>query len=225
MAAIDVITPSFNKSRYVRDAIYSVLNQSFKDFHYHILENSTDAVTRHFVKSLVQLDSRVEVIDVDIEQRDRETMYTTARLLNFYLPLMTGEYVAYLSDDDILDPACFETCVAYMKEHPEAKVVYFSMDVTKEDGAGIFSKITELKAEKVWDKGSNLDCVIDGGQIFMRRECLDGIDQPYFETDFLKASHCDGIFLTKLCKEFTFYPINQTLMVHRRTGQSTWINT
>ena len=219
MSVVEVVTPSYNKGKYISDAIQSVLSQTFKDWHYTIIENSTDDSTRAIIDSFK--DPRITVIHEDVPDELRRSEYIPAVLLNRYMPELKGDYFAYLSDDDIFDPACFQMCINNMT--PDRSVVYFSMNVTAERDDGSYVYVSTSNATTEWAVSQNMDCMIDGGQAFMRRAVLDSIPQPYFETQMTTASHCDGLFLTKVAKQFKFYPIPSVLLTHRRTKLSAWV--
>lgn len=214
-----VFTPSYNKGPLALEAMGSVLGQTFGDFEYWVLENSTDAETRSAVGALAATDPRVIYREVDFTEADRREFYPTARLLNEFYPQAAGEYVFYLSDDDLLAPTCLERCVAFMEGDPEMMVAYFTMTFTR-DGRGV----STIGANGFRGLGSNagVDCSIDGGQIVHRRRCLDELEQPYFPLGWPDAGHADGLFMEKLAARFRFYPLNETLAEHRFTALSTW---
>jgi len=221
MTAVEVITPSYNKGKYISGAIKSVLQQTFTDWNYTIIENSTDTTTRSLVHSFI--DPRITIIDEDIPEELRRSEYMTAVLLNRYMPQMKGDLIFYLSDDDMFMNNCFSICVDFMRVHQEAQVGYFSMIDTREDANGYFNQISERQVSSKWPVGSNMDCMLDGGEVFFRRSVLDTIEQPYFVTDLPNAAHCDGLFLNKISSKFAFYPVPPVLLTHRRTRLSTWV--
>ena len=69
-----------------------------------------------------------------------------------------------------------------------------------------------------------VDSRIDGGQIAHRADCLERLDPPWFPEEAERgiACHADGLFMQKLAREFTFWPVGEFLVMHRRTPLSTW---
>lgn len=222
---ISVFSPSFNKSHYAIEGIQSVLNQSFGDFEYWIIENSNDDKTRSMVKEVK--DKRIIFIEKDFTDEERKANYPTALLLNEYYPKANGEYIFYISDDDLIHTDCFANCIKFFEENPLASVVYFPLETTEQTSEGNFNRIFVTPADNNRGLGTGLeqvDCVLDGGQIMHKRECLNNIDQPYFPPSLDVAGHVDGIFLTKLAQKYTFYAMSgMPLLTHRRLFISTMI--
>jgi spore maturation protein CgeD len=215
---VSVITPSYNKPDYILRAIDSVVNQTHKDIEYYILENSTDMTVKEKIVDHVQ-DSRIYYTDEFFT--DRKTQYPTTVLLNKYLPLLEGDIIMYLSDDDYFLPNCFEKVVNLFTSTPDAKVVYFGLSIQGPAG----NEVSKIPANEKLPVGHNMDCMLDGGQVAFRRECLEKLPQPIYKTEMNnETAHCDGIFLNRLSKEYEFYNIPDILAVKQRTNISTFIN-
>ena len=209
---------SYNKKGFALDALRSVLSQSHQDYELWVLENSTDNETRTVIKDSGLLnDPRIKYIELDIDQAVRDSAYVPAWLLNRYYPKANGEYIFYLSDDDVLEWNCLSKCVAHLDEHPEQYVCYFTLLI-----AGITEPGSSLipfgcaRADLIRTSGQ-LDGKVDGGQVVHRKACLDKLDQPFFTEDLPDASHCDGTFLESLAEHYEFFPIPLFLATHRAT--------
>ena len=72
---VSILTPSFNKPEYVAEAINSVLKQTFTDFEYWLIDNSTDTVTRPLLRRLTQKDPRLKYLEHDFSPRTGATLY------------------------------------------------------------------------------------------------------------------------------------------------------
>lgn len=232
---VSVFMPSFNKGEYVLDALRSVFGQSRTDWELWILENSNDGVTHLVVEnelSKLSAEDRFKVHYVRLEGEEieyrREHSYITAWLLNVYYPEANGDYIFYLSDDDLIDPDCFEVMAGELDAHSDYGVVYASLRIAlvTEPGSGPYPD-KGIPAEDIKSFSGTCDCKMDGGQIMHRKVCLDAIVYPYFEEcgEGYIANHCDGIFLERLVGRFPFYPIPRWLITHRRTEQSMWTRT
>lgn len=226
---ISVITPSFNKPPYVLEAIQSVLNQTFQDFEYHIVDNSTDGVTTKIIGDFIK-DQQLDLHKVHFTERyfleeERKKVYPTTVIINEFLEESYGDFIFYLSDDDYFLPNCFERVMQEFDRHPEAKVIYFGLKVI-DNVQNHWQDVSVLKADHKLAKGTNMDCMLDGGQVVFRKECIKQLTQPYFRTEMDNdTAHCDGIFLNRLSALYDFYNIPDILAVKRRTSISTFIKT
>ena len=230
---ISVFLPSYNKGEYVLDAMRSVFGQSRTDWELWILENSNDGVTNLVVEnelSKLPVETRVKVRYERLEgeeiEKTRRAKYMPAWLLNVYYPEAGGEYIFYLSDDDLIDANCFELMAGELDANPGYYVVYagLRLHVGAEPGeTGPFPD-EGIPAKDAKTFPGTADCKMDGGQVMHRKVCLDQLVHPYFEEINLghTANHCDGTFLERLVGRFPFYPIDRYLITHRRTKLSLW---
>lgn len=113
MPKISVIMPVYNSEKYLREAMDSILNQTFTDFEFIILDDGST-------------DSSPDIVagynDPRIRFYQNERNMGVAATLNRGLELATGEYIARMDGDDISLPRRFEIQVAYMDAHPNVAV-------------------------------------------------------------------------------------------------------
>lgn len=223
---VSVFLLSHNKRQFAVQAVSSVLAQDFADFELWVIENSTDGETRARLAPLLG-DPRVICEEVGLTPEERAGCYVPAMLLNRYYPKANGELIFYLSDDDLWEPSCVRRCVEVLAD-PEKHVAWFGMRIAEDYGNGPVV-CGGIPAFQVAGKGTPMlavDCRIDGGQVAHRKSCLDVLEQPWFpETaEAQHARHADGLFLQKLAFWYTFWPIGEDLLTHRRTPLSVWDN-
>ncbi len=222
---VSCFTPSYNKGQIAVEGVKSILNQTYQNFEFVVVDNSDDDHTRKLMRRVCKNQDKVLYIEQDFSEDLRKSQFVGSLLVNEYLPNLTGDLIIYKSDDDLLYPDCFERCVTYFVQHPDTMAVWFSMNVTEQDKDGFFH-LAEIKADRpigFGTKDAKLDCMLDGGQIMYRKECLRDIKQPFYSPDWLLASHADGGFMDKLAEKYTFYPIDSDyLLEHRRTEKSTF---
>lgn len=87
-----IITPTFEQAEYIRDTIESVLNQTFTDFEYIIVDSCSEDGTREIVEGYAARDKRIRYI--------REKDHGQADGINKGLLAAKGEIVAWLNSDD-----------------------------------------------------------------------------------------------------------------------------
>jgi glycosyltransferase involved in cell wall biosynthesis len=106
---ISVCIPTFNHAHFLKDAVESVLAQTFADFELVIVDNCSTDSTRELVSKYVEADSRVTYICNDINVGPQEN-------LNRCLRYSTGKYVKILCADDLLEPTCLEESLRVLEE-------------------------------------------------------------------------------------------------------------
>lgn len=94
MPTISVITATHNRAKnFLPKAIKSVLNQTFKDFEYIVVDDASTDHTEQVVKRF-DYDKRIKYIKLE------ENTGTHTAPLNRGIMESTGEYIAYLDDDN-----------------------------------------------------------------------------------------------------------------------------
>jgi len=125
--AVSVVLTAFNIARFVREAVESVLQQSFEDFELIAVDDGST-------------DGSGEILDGFSDPRLRvvhQANVGAARSLNTGFRLARGAYVALLDGDDRWRPDKLACHVAYMAAHPEADVTFCSSDWIDEGGRSI----------------------------------------------------------------------------------------
>ncbi len=143
-----IVTATYNRAHLLPRAINSVLNQSYQNFEFIIIDDGSS-------------DNTEEVIRAFKDERIIYCKYKQNKGLsvvwNKGLDLARGDYVAILDDDDELLPEALETAVNKFAElSPRGiKVIWF-------DGIDFVTK-------KVTGKGINKDAYISYGEHLCRR--------------------------------------------------------
>jgi glycosyltransferase involved in cell wall biosynthesis len=94
-------------------AVESILNQSYTDFEFLIIDDASTDATVAILKKFT--DPRIQLI-----QKPVNSGYTHS--LNSGLQLAKGEYVARMDGDDISYPERFAKQITYLETHPEVVV-------------------------------------------------------------------------------------------------------
>ena len=112
---VSVLTPIYKTDeRFLREAIESVLNQTFGDFEFLLLDDCPGDDREKVVRSYD--DPRIVYL-----KNERNLGITASR--NKLIDLAKGEYLAVFDHDDICRPERFAKEVAYLDAHPECGVV------------------------------------------------------------------------------------------------------
>lgn len=116
MPRVSVLMPAYNSEKYIAEAIESILNQTFTDFEFIIINDGSTDGTSKIVRKYATRDPRIKFID---NKRNQGLI----AVLNQGLDLCTGEYIARMDSDDISRPERFKLQVDYMDAHPNVGVV------------------------------------------------------------------------------------------------------
>lgn len=101
---------------WIKESIESILNQTFSDFEFIIINDNPDRIENdHVLKYYGQVDSRIKLI------KNTNNLGLT-KSLNIGLSVSTGEYVARMDADDISKPQRFEMQINYLDQHEEVSI-------------------------------------------------------------------------------------------------------
>ena len=137
-AKISVIMPVYNGERYLREAIDSILGQTYADFEFIILDDGSSDSSADIVRGYD--DPRIRFVQ-------NEKNMGVAATLNRGLDLARGEYIARMDADDISLPSRFERQLEYMESHPKVAVCGCGTQVVDSLGKPIVSA-----KKRVWSK-------------------------------------------------------------------------
>lgn len=115
---VSVLTPIYNTNpQHLREMIESILNQTFTDFEFLILNDSPDnKEIENIVKEYAAHDKRIKY-----SKNDKNMGITPSR--NKLLKMAKGEYLAIFDHDDISVPDRLAREVEYLDTHPHIGVV------------------------------------------------------------------------------------------------------
>ena len=97
---------------YFLEAVESVLNQTYKNFEFIIVD---DCTTTDIYSSSLLKDKRIKIIK-------NQTNLKLSKSRNIGIDHSKGKYIAIMDSDDICEPTRFEEQVRYLEEHPNVVV-------------------------------------------------------------------------------------------------------
>lgn len=113
---ISVVMSTYNRADLLPKAIESILNQTYKDFEFIIVNDGSSDDTAHILEHYARQDKRVIVLN---NEGNKGLIYS----LNRGLDTARGKYIARMDDDDISMLERFEYQVGFMEKNPRITVV------------------------------------------------------------------------------------------------------
>jgi len=125
MAKLTVLMPVFNAARFLREAMDSILSQTFTDFEFLIIDDGSTDDSVAILKSYA--DPRIRFY------QNGENMGISPTL-NKGIELAATPYIARMDADDISYPERLAKQYAYLQAHPDCAMVSSLVRVIAEDG-------------------------------------------------------------------------------------------
>jgi len=125
---ISVVIPVYNGERFLDESIQSILNQTFKDFEFIIINDASTDNSLEIIKKYK--DKRIRLIN---NKKNQGVSDST----NLGLIAAKGKYIANLGADDISHPERLEKQFNYLEKNPHIFLVGSSATYIDEEGKEI----------------------------------------------------------------------------------------
>jgi glycosyltransferase involved in cell wall biosynthesis len=162
---VSVVIPTFNSSAMVKEAIQSVLSQTYRDFEVVVIDDgstdNTEAVVRGFGEPVRYFKQKNQGV-------------SAAR--NAGIQQSLGEYIAFLDSDDLWLPEKLAEEIPALDDDPKIGLVYCDWSVTSGDAVLQSSYLKDLPAASgyVFDDLIQSGFILTSG-VVVRRACLDNV--------------------------------------------------
>ncbi len=194
---VSIVTPTYNHAAYLESTIKSVINQNYKNIQYIVInDGSTDATE----KILEKYSTKFQCIN----QSNIGQVKTLAK----GWALSEGEYIGYLSSDDILLPDAIGKMVSLLNANDDVVCVYPDADLIDKNNTLIKKNV--CRSFDLSDYIVHQQCYIGPGALFRRRkyEEIGGWNQ-----NFRLAP--DAEFWIRLCRTGKILFHAETLAAYR----------
>lgn len=159
---VSVIIPVYNVEKYVREAIQSIQNQTYKNLEIIVIDDGSIDNTYNIVEKLANADSRIQLYK-------NESNLNVVKTRNRALSYATGEYIAMMDGDDISALDRIEKKVNFLEENKEFDLVGCSMKAIDIDGKEIGKTVHYSNWDLLLE---SLKLVTPVSQIWVTKKCV-----------------------------------------------------
>lgn len=210
MPLVSVIMPSYNHEKFIREAIESVLNQTFHDLELITIDDNSEDNSREIIEEFAKKDKRM-----------RKTFHKEnlgiAKTLNEGIKNSEGEYIALIASDDMWALDKLEKQLNILKKD-ENLIVWCNSAII--DG---YSNLTGEKSSEKYNNATPdghvfdeiINSWISGSGIMMKRE---NIEDVQFNEDLKYLN--DTMFYLDLAHSHKFHYMEEALSKYRLHGEN-----
>lgn len=130
---VSVLMPVFNAGPYVKEAILSVLNQSYKNIELIIVDDASTDNSYKIIKELAKKDKRIKAFRL-------ARKVSTSDVVNTAMHKVKGDYIARMDADDIMPPKRLEKQLNHLLQNPKTIAVGGQCLLIDKDGEIIGEK-------------------------------------------------------------------------------------
>ena len=109
MSLVSIILPYFNKRDYIRETIYSLLNQTYQDFEIIVIDDEISEDSKRILSEIKQIDSRIFILK---NLKNLGAGYSRNKAIKF----SKGTFLAFCDCDDLWDQNKLNNQLTFMKK-------------------------------------------------------------------------------------------------------------
>ncbi len=158
---VSVVIPTFNRARFLGEALESVLAQTYRPLEIIVVDDGSQDETPRLV-------TRYPVI------YHRKIRGGPASARNRGILLSKGELIAFLDSDDLWLPEKIARQVAFFRKHPEAMAVQ-PEEIWIKDGRRIFPQRKHRKPDGYFFHRAVKLCLVSPSGVMLRRKVFEEI--------------------------------------------------
>lgn len=187
--AVSIIIPTYNRADILPRAIDSVLGQTFSDFELYIVDDASTDETEAVVRSYN--DDRLRYIRHESNRGSGGIARNTA------IDQVTGEYVAFLDDDDVWRPTKLEKQVALFEDSPhDVGLIYCWMNYL--DGETVVERRHPERRGYIFREMLDRNAITNASTLLVRSEVFSDIGG--FDPTLPRG--IDSDFIRRVAKEY-----------------------
>jgi glycosyltransferase involved in cell wall biosynthesis len=202
---VSVLMPVYNGEKFLREAIDSILIQSFTDFEFLIINDGSTDTTETIILSYD---------DTRIRYEKNESNLKLIATLNKGIQLCTGKYIFRMDADDISHFQRIQKQVAFMESNHEIGICGSWFEAFGE------VENTIVKYKETHDEIMTkmlYQCHFCHPSIIIRRELFEGLEL-YFDENYSHAE--DYEFYLRAAKKWKFHNLQEVLLKYRIHDES-----
>lgn len=203
---ISVILTSFNHAKYLREAIDSVLSQTFSDFELIIWDDASADDSWAIIQSYK--DSRIKAYKND---KQRRGIYGINKAIS---DIARGEYIAIHHSDDVWMPEKLERQINYLSNHPEVGAAFTWAKIIDENGVETSESWFNRGAITRWQWLHELFCGenhLNHPSVLVRKSVYESVG--LYAYGF--AQTADAEMWSRVLLNFDIYVVPEKLTLHR----------
>jgi glycosyltransferase involved in cell wall biosynthesis len=160
-----VVMTVFNGERFLREAIESILSQTFRDFELIIINDGSTDGTAAMLDSYARSDPRVRVY--------HEEHKGAVESLNRGCGLARGKYIALMDQDDVSMPNRLERQIGFLEKHEKVGLLGGAFEGINDQGRWVYLEQPPLEDESIRAAFRSFSFPICHPAVLMRKQAFD----------------------------------------------------
>jgi glycosyltransferase involved in cell wall biosynthesis len=218
---ISVLMPAYNCEKFIKQAIDSILNQTYSNFELLIADDCSNDNTKKIIDSYT--DPRIKTF------HNAENLgYLKAS--NKLFALCKGEYITFQDADDYAAPARMEKLLNYLNTNPDVDCVGSNTNKVDEHGEEFYKTNFPQSDAEIRQQFVNYRIVMTGSALMLRKKVIDkvGIYNEYFdrigsEDSYWYSYILDHYKVANLAEALYYYRANPDSLGAKHTNPKAFV--
>jgi len=164
--AISVVMSVYNGERFVRQAVESILTQSFRDFEFIAIDDGSTDASPCILEEYARRDARLRLV--------RQGNSGLSDSLNRGCGLARGKYIARMDADDVAMPRRLWTQYEFMEGHPQVAVVGGAVECVDSEGRTFRTVRFPYRNKEIYSALLD-DCVLCHPTVMIRKDAFESV--------------------------------------------------
>ncbi len=207
MKKVSVIMSVYNTKDYnmLKQAIDSILDQTYKDFEFIICDDGSDDSTYNYLVEFAKKDKRIIIIQ-------NKGNLTLGPALNHCLAVARYQYIARMDADDISLPNRLELQLEYLEKHKDVALVGTNVKLINNN-----SEIVGIRKYPNYLKKKDFinNCPICHPTIMLRKDVLEKLRGYSKKKEHIRVEDYE-LFLRMITKDYKMVNIDEELFLYRQ---------
>lgn len=209
---MSVIMPAYNATRYIHEAINSILSQTYTNFELIIVDDASKDETKKVIQDYVKkYPGKIKGVFLKVNQNGGGDACA-----NEGVKRAKGKYIARMDADDIADSHRLEKQVSFLETHPDTVLLGSNAYVIDEYGVITGEKTEPSTHKEIYKLYGTLHPMIH--PTCMIRRIIGG--KPFFYQTTYKDNRDYYTFFRLLCDGYKFANLPENLLYYRIHGNN-----
>jgi len=209
MKLVSVIMPAYNCEKFIKQAIDSILNQTYTNFELLIADDCSADTTKNIIDSYS--DSRIKRFP-----NENNLGYLIAS--NKLFSKCTGDYITFQDADDFSSINRLELLVSFLDKNQDHLCVGSNIVKVNENGEEFYKSNFVLKNNEIKDFFKNSRIVMTGSSLLVKKEVLDKIG--FYNLFFDRLGSEDVYWFSLILSKYKVANIQEELYYYRANTNS-----
>ena len=204
---VTVLMTVFNGEKYLAKAVESILDQTYRDFEFLIIDDGSTDHTREILESYK--DPRIKVIHNQLNMGIPISS-------NIGIALSQNGYIARMDADDVSLPKRLEAQVAFLEANPEIGLLGTAVQDIDSEGRIIAKPRIDMYESYMIQFGLAFECPLEHSSVIFRKKVVEEVGGYSSELGLGEDHH---LYL-RLIGSTQFANLRQVLLFHRENESS-----